>query len=67
MQTEDLKENTKQTTAEEHLSRKLKRLPPMRVMEPRRLPKQRVRELLQIILLNRTRKTLRSKNCRTVF
>ena len=68
MQTEDLKESSKQTTAEEkHLSRKLKRIQPMLLMESMRLPGKRVRELLEKKLLNRMKRMLRSKNCRTVF
>ena len=67
MQTEDLKESSKQTTAEETPQQKLKRIQPMLLMESMRLPGKRVRELLKKKLLNRMKRMLRSKNCRTVF
>ena len=64
MQTEDLKESSKQTTAEETPQQEAQ---PMLLMESMRLPGKRVRELLEKKLLNRMKRMLRSKNCRTVF
>ena len=65
MQTEDL--NQSKQLPKKHLSRKLKRIQPMLLMESMRLPGKRVRELLKKKLLNRMKRMLKSKNCRTVF
>ena len=53
MQTEDLKESSKQTTAEETPQQEAQRIQPMLLMESMRLPGKRVRELLEKKLLNR--------------
>ena len=50
MQTEDLKEAQSKQLPKKHLSRKLKRIQPMLLMEPMRLPGKRVRELLKKII-----------------
>lgn len=67
MQTEDLKESSKQTTAEETPQQEAQTNTADAANGVDETAGKRVRELLKKKLLSRMKRMLRSKNCRTVF